>query len=375
MDISFLPASRCVSYASYERSLYHYTDWLGFDRYKKILYGIRRKNIFGKNPIEREIVMRSIYRRQVKVIETIKFANQQKGKEKEEITGLSSCGGYIAIMQYISKYGRTTAGSTFHLYSTEDGLTVKYSLAMSIQKTEHRQFNRPSILHSSVVGWILFLPDKECSEVHRIIFNEDKKSCSSELLTKTPSYKLPVISGTNLIYGSPEDVTLHIFDLRTKSWSTQVVDPTDVNNHKEKQSSSYYLVGSEDEQILFGVPEYFTRQTERGKPIVFKLLNNIWKPLFSLDDVNCIFPMTIIKHSVNRIAVFVTPGLMVVRFSSPSAILLLNTGADILSLQNLAAKEFLITTHVFGEEESIRWNNIPTLVRRQYFGPIHSWKE
>lgn len=191
---------QCVGKFRADRNL---SKWLGFDKYRKVFYGVNYKNVL-------EIFSQSIFGRQSHVL----HSSQYKGR------GLDSI---LAENRDVGVIGHSLDGSwQFLLFSIENKTLKIYNMTQGPNSFDYT--SGECLLHSSSLGWCLrkgMGTTDPLMGLFHLKLNEFAKTFSLVFITKIPSDGFAVADENKISIISRNLTFLHVYDIKGNFWSIE----------------------------------------------------------------------------------------------------------------------------------------------------------
>lgn len=361
--------------------------WLGFDKFKNLLYGFRNRPDHQEYGCE--IFMLSIFSKTPKFLKRITFFYREKPIHLT--SALSSCGNFIVFGYYPKTFynDEQYPDIYFYKFSIEKDELVNYRLLkfdtknITLQGPPEYQLK---IYHTSEIGWVgvaQYYNDEACRTfilVKRIIFNDTDKTCSFEHIFEKGEFKginnWPILRGWHVMFFASGLQLVSTFALRTKCWITKKFL---IDNEELKHLWYFRVCSSENEQNLIAVPSLICAQ----KLIFYKLDEENWAKMhISAQVINmhdweqdCYFVEYDCLCSSNLL--FLTYRIDGSNQASEDAIhsdvFALFANTNVLSLKNLAMKRIFNSYSELSAQKMMEITDMPYILKRQYFGPKWAW--
>lgn len=353
-SITVTPVGHCINRFKNNCTNFE-TRWIGFDKYKKIIYGVRRpasyfsRQLYGYN---REIVAKSAFFD----VEPIVVRSFLLPWCKIETFAMSD--EHIAFFNF---YHRV------YLFSIEKGTIVEYQMTLS-SADRRRKFLE--INYSSNVGWVALSFGQNGNEIYRFVFKESTKTCSIVLVTKCPA------SVTYIGLITVTEKSFYVFD--------STCDFADVYNFREKYWMKRYLYTRISVPGKTCIVDLVCSKKDEGHVMIsqitkgkfyefslYHLLKDCWEPL-------CVkFNSTKYLLYANNHKIIYSNGILFINADLNEPGLFVNV--NVLSLQDITLKQIFdlwnlrnnggLPLKTFMEDL-----NLPILMKRQYFGPSWIWE-
>lgn len=321
------------------------TEWIGFDKYEKILYGLQQSSTENL-----KIVAQSVFGERSNVIYSLTLKD--------------SFSGWILMDQQKQYIGCITfnietrfIGAEFYLFSIEHKSQNKYNCTSVSSKLFE---NFVQLFHSSSIGWIVLSLDDSYNNfpsVFRLELNEPANTFSITFMTKVPCRGGWInVWYDEIIVISDTFTSLHVYDMKKNTWSAEKqLIIKDKNIFQCKHKTTHFWNG----QLLILLHSSCSLSYSESFHLdAYKLINDSW------EKISIIFSNPFHGKIDFRQSIY-SSNMLLISSGKCDCVVITN----VLSLRDLAFRKIFHETNCRQDlKEAL---NLPTYLNRRYFGP--SW--
>lgn len=372
MNIILEPCERTILNFKYEDRINSETqlrmdiNWLGFDKFENLVYGLRSDNL---NQVE--LNMMSIFGSYMKVVKKIAFPKYPKGFIRYTAQAISTCGDYIALVHYSVNYSDILCFHfDFDMLSVESGSMESYKVSTLFHPSDMLVVDF-KVYHISSKIWIcaILTPAGNTISLFRFVFNDLDKTCLLQ-----PLYDLryspgtafwPTICNNDAMFFSDKGDLVDIFSCESNSCSRKTL-------HGLPKLESFHISGASQSRITAVRTRLLNKKNE-GYPM-YKLHDDKWEKMSIL--LYCLIPLNepldrhfLLQHSFHsKTTLFLSFNV----YKSLQVYVLCAT-INVLPLKSLCMRQIFSNCRKLNEQNIIQYINLPYRLKRQYFGPKWTW--